>query len=123
MTKEERIIATAYTGISFISGSEMGEFYEYAAKKIGHGVLDLTLTNRGFWIKLQDACKDDFLSMIHASTEETKKPPLGVVPRFIWDKWRMKELKAAIARFEEAHYPVPEEFIKELQDLKEKEEE
>ena len=41
MTKEEKIIATAFTGIMFIDGSDMGLLYGYMEKKVGHGVLTL----------------------------------------------------------------------------------
>lgn len=37
MTKEEKIIATAFTGKMFIDGSDMGLLYEYMEKKVGHG--------------------------------------------------------------------------------------
>lgn len=123
MTLKERIIATAYTGIGFISGAELGKFYEYAEEKLGHGVIDIMLTDKKTWERLKAACTEDFFDMIRTSSgyEESKKPPIGVVPRFTWDKWRMKELEAAIARFEKANYPIPTEFIEELRELKARE--
>ena len=60
MTKEEKIIATAFTGIMFLDGSDIGLFYEYAEKKVGHGVIDLMLADKGFWEELHKACEKDF---------------------------------------------------------------
>lgn len=64
MTKEEKIIAQAFTGICFVDGSEMGDFYAYAEKKLGHGVFDLMLANRKFWNDLKEACRQDFTDML-----------------------------------------------------------
>lgn len=64
MTKEEKIIATAFTGKMFIDGSEMGPLYEYMEKKVGHGVSDLMLANKEFWEELHKACEQDFIDMV-----------------------------------------------------------
>lgn len=42
------------------------------------------------------------------------KPPLGVMPRFLWDERRMVDLTEAIERFTEAGAPVPVEWYYEL---------
>ena len=72
MTKEEKIIATAFTGIMFIEGSDMGSLYEYMEKKVGHGVIDLMLADKDFWEELHKACEKDFIDMI--SKEESLIP-------------------------------------------------
>lgn len=72
MTKEEKIIATAFTGIMFLDGSDMGSLYEYMEKKVGHGVIDLTLTSKEFWEELHKACEQDFIDMI--SKEQPSLP-------------------------------------------------
>lgn len=72
MTKEEKIIATAFTGIMFIDGSDMGSLYEYMEKKVGHGVIDLTLASKEFWVELHKACEQDFIDMI--SKEQPSLP-------------------------------------------------
>ena len=41
MTYKEKIIATAYTGIMFVDGSQLGDVYAYEEEKLGHGVLDI----------------------------------------------------------------------------------
>ena len=64
MTKEEKIIATAFTGKMFIDGSEMGALYEYMEKKVGHGVIDLMLASKEFWEELHKACEQDFIDMV-----------------------------------------------------------
>lgn len=72
MTKEEKIIATAFTRKMFIDGSEIGLLYEYMEKKVGHGVIDLMLANKGFWEELQKACEQDFIDMV--SKEQPSLP-------------------------------------------------
>ena len=72
MTKEEKIIATAFTGRMFIDGSEMGSLYEYMEKKVGHGVIDLMLASKEFWEELHKACEQDFIDMV--SKEQPSLP-------------------------------------------------
>lgn len=72
MTKEEKIIATAFTGKMFIDGSDMGLLYEYMEKKVGHGVIDLMLADKGFWEELHKACEKDFIDMV--SKEQPSLP-------------------------------------------------
>lgn len=45
------------------------------------------------------------------------KPPLSVMPKYLWDEKRMLDLIGAIIRFTEAKEPVPSELSKELADL------
>lgn len=72
MTKEEKIIATAFTGKMFIDGTEMGALYEYMEKKVGHGVIDLMLASKEFWEELDKACEQDFIDMV--SKEQPSLP-------------------------------------------------
>lgn len=46
-----------------------------------------------------------------------KKPPIGIEPRYIWEKKRIKELKAAIKRYVDAGMEVPIEWITELNEF------
>lgn len=64
MTLEEKIIATAYTGIMFVNGDQLGDVYAYEEKKLGHGVLDIMYLNKDFQTKLKDAVREDFINMI-----------------------------------------------------------
>lgn len=50
----------------------------------------------------------------------TIKPPLGVMPRFIWDERRRIELQAAIMRYMDAGMRVPLEWIAEYNELVER---
>lgn len=70
MTKEEKIIATAFTGKMFIDGSDMGLLYEYMEKKVGHGVIDLMLADKEFWEELHKACEQDFIDMVSKEQSE-----------------------------------------------------
>lgn len=70
MTHKEKIIATAYTGIMFVDGSEIHEVYAYEEKKLGHGCLDIMHANKDFCMKVRDAVKDDFLAMLRGESQE-----------------------------------------------------
>lgn len=43
--------------------------------------------------------------------EQTTKPPLGVIPKYIWDRKRQEELAAAMQRYLEAGKSIPREWI------------
>lgn len=64
MTHKEKIIATAYTGIMFVDGSELGEVYAYEEEKLGHSVIDIMHANKEFQQKLRNAVREDFLAML-----------------------------------------------------------
>lgn len=44
-------------------------------------------------------------------------PPLGIMPRKLWDEQRMTDICDAIDRFMDAGEPVPNEWYSELMDL------
>lgn len=46
-----------------------------------------------------------------------KKTPIGIEPRYIWEKKRIKELKAAIKRYVDADMEVPIEWVTELNEF------
>lgn len=48
---------------------------------------------------------------------EHSRPPLGVMPKYIWDEKRMNHLKEAIDRYILANQNVPAEWISEYHDL------
>jgi hypothetical protein len=47
----------------------------------------------------------------------TQQPPIGIMPRYIWDEIRLRELAAAISRYAAAYRPVPAEWIEEYNEL------
>jgi len=49
-----------------------------------------------------------------------KGPPLGIMPRFILEEKRLKELKETIIRYLEACLKVPKEWYEEYEDLLER---
>lgn len=49
-----------------------------------------------------------------------KKPPLGLMPKKIWEKIRINELLAAMRRYSEVNKPIPIEWISELEEYLEK---
>lgn len=46
-----------------------------------------------------------------------KRPPLGIIPRYIWDEKRLSELSAAIVRYLEAGYEIHPDWIEEYDEL------
>ena len=52
----------------------------------------------------------------------SKKPPLGVMPRYIHDEIRRKSLGDAIARYIDAQLPVNPEWVEEYNELVKREE-
>lgn len=57
---------------------------------------------------------------IEVSTDH-KKPLLGVMPKFIWDRKRIRVLSEAICRYADEKLPIPAEWIEEYNRLTEKE--
>ena len=45
-----------------------------------------------------------------------EKPPLGIVPRYVIDEQRAREIISGILRFIDAGSPVPREWLEELFD-------
>lgn len=50
---------------------------------------------------------------------ELEKPPLGLMPRWIWDAARLQEVEAAIERFKDAGKEIPILFEDEQWELQE----
>ncbi|MFL1672632.1 hypothetical protein [Paenibacillus dendritiformis] len=46
-----------------------------------------------------------------------KKPPLYVMPQYIWNQKRIDDLLTAIGQFIEISYPIPIELIEEYNEL------
>ena len=45
------------------------------------------------------------------------KPVLGIMPKQIWDARRIEDIAQAITRYLQAHMRIPEEWIKEYNEL------
>ena len=48
---------------------------------------------------------------------QIKKPPLGLMPRWLHNKRRKREIVEAMLRYIDAGVAIPNEWIQELQDL------
>ena len=72
MTYKEKIIATAYTGIMFVDGSQLGDVYAYEEEKLGHGVLDIMHADKEFCQKVRDAVREDFFKMLKGEYEKMR---------------------------------------------------
>lgn len=67
MTYKEKIIATAYTGVMFVSGDCIGDVYAYEERKLGHGVIDIMHADENFRQKVREAVKEDFIKMLQVN--------------------------------------------------------
>jgi hypothetical protein len=47
----------------------------------------------------------------------SERPPLGIMPRYIWNEKRLEDLRDAIYRYISAVRPVPAEWIEEYNEL------
>lgn len=45
------------------------------------------------------------------------EPPLGLKPKYIHDKTRIREILDAMERYSEQRFPIPIEWIEELREL------
>lgn len=46
-----------------------------------------------------------------------EKPPLGVMPKYIWNRKRLSELKRAIQEYTQKNLMVPIEWVEEYNEL------
>lgn len=51
------------------------------------------------------------------------KPPIGVMPRYMWDRKRQKDLADAMERYLEAGMKIPAEWIEEYNEISDRSEE
>ena len=49
--------------------------------------------------------------------ENSKKPPVGLKPRYIHDGERIDEILCAIERYTDANMSIPKSWVEELRDL------
>ena len=52
--------------------------------------------------------------------ENGKKPPLGLMPRKLWDEKRANEIKAAINRYTKAGLEIPTAWVEEYFEIEER---
>lgn len=82
------------------------------------GQIDAVVQWMNTWEQLRNTAipirfKEDFTGRGLVS----KKPPLGVMPKFIWNQKRQGELLAAISRYYDEGLKVPLEWISEFKEL------
>lgn len=59
---------------------------------------------------------------IEDTIKTENKPPLGVIPRDMWDRKRQEELTAAMRRFLEAGKKIPKEWLGEYNEISDRQE-
>lgn len=56
-------------------------------------------------------------SYIQFSYTQATKPPLGVMPKEVWDRKRQQDLAESMVRYLEAGMKIPSEWIKEYNEI------
>jgi hypothetical protein len=51
------------------------------------------------------------------TNSKVRRLPIGVMPKFIWDEQRLKELREAIQRYADAGEYIPLDWVKEYNNL------
>lgn len=62
MNQREAAIISAYTGVSF-GAKSFSSFHKYAEEKFGHPVWTSTMAENGFWLRLKELSKEDFIQL------------------------------------------------------------
>ena len=71
MTSEERMIITCYTGVSMVPFSQ---FHERVELLMERPVFTHEMGEKGFWERLKELVKEDFLALcVSEDKEEVKK--------------------------------------------------
>ena len=63
MTKQERVIVSAYTGFLMCN---FGDMHEYIEKIMGRPVWTHELASETLWAQIKDKAKPDFLKIINS---------------------------------------------------------
>lgn len=61
--------------------------------------------------------KNECIEYINTEFKPQEKPPIGIMPKYIWDLQRINNLREAIDRYCEANIEVPIEWIEEYNSL------
>lgn len=66
MTKQEKLIVSAYTGILM---TDFNDFHEFIEKRLDRPVWTHELANKEFITELKESVKDDFLRLCEENNE------------------------------------------------------
>ena len=78
---------------------------------------ELTWKNIDDTGKVLPECPIEAIEESEPDPDENKKPPLGIMPRELWEERRIREILAAMKRYEKENVPIPQEWARELRDL------
>ena len=76
------------------------------------------IINKESYIReIPDVPKIERMKLNEGVDEKIKRPPLGLVPKFIIDEKRLNEIKKAIDRYMDENYKIPLKWIEEYNEL------
>lgn len=72
--------------------------------------------NEREWVKLEKKLREARKDVAEAEAA-LEKPPLGLMPRKLWEEQRLTAIAQAMERYNLAHTPIPDEWHEELNEL------
>lgn len=87
-------------------------------ENLTHEQIETVINWMNGWEQLKDTAipirfKADFENQIKG----VKRPPIGIMPKWVWDEERKRELVAAICRYSEAGLKIPVQWAIEFKEL------
>lgn len=102
-----------YREIMYLEGIDCEKITDYFNKG------SLSCNDVRYFYRINELTKEEESHII----VKHQKPPLGVMPRDIWDRKRQEELADAMERYLEAGMKIPAEWIKEYNEISDRLEE
>jgi len=95
--------------------ADVGVFQKYAFNDKGKGGFEWSSTKEGyaFWRDIIGNLNFNVFFKKYPKKDNTDRPPLGVMPKFIWDRKRIDMIKGGIKRYIDADKPIPVDWITE----------
>ena len=69
MTKRECAVVMAKTGVTMLTGDDLGAFYGYVEHLLGYPDMTHELADKALWDKINRLAQDDFLALCRNRTE------------------------------------------------------
>ena len=99
--------------------ANVGVFQKYAFTDDDNGGFEWSRTKEGhaFWRDIIGNINFDVFFKKYPKKDNTDRPPLGVMPKFIWDRKRIDMIKDGIKRYIDVNKAIPVDWIEEYNGL------
>jgi hypothetical protein len=97
----------------------VGVFQIDPSSCVDNGGFEWSRTKEGpaFWRDIIGNLNFDVFFAKYPKKDNTDRPPLGVMPKFIWDRKRIDMIKDGIKRYIDANKAIPADWIAEYNEL------